>query len=187
MESVLRYILIIHCASPGDTEYPFEPNSRAKTMWYGTPLRHVIIANFPGVGEKDKLDAVFASAPPWLIWFTFGDYTAELLGLTLPNLSTVAGFARSKADFDLWYGLPSGAFERRPWPDGSDNEPLARTDLKLLRPDLERPDSQMTPRERRRARATYMKSHSIKRTDDWPILLPAKFLQLPTKLWGIRI
>ena len=68
---------------------------------YGMPLRHVIIANFPGVGEKDKLDAVFASAPPWLIWFTFADYTAKLLGLTLPNLSGVMGFARSKANFDL--------------------------------------------------------------------------------------
>jgi hypothetical protein len=160
----------------------YEPNSRDRTYMYGTPLRHVIIASFPGVSEKDKLDAVFASAPPWLIWFTFADYTAKLLGLTLPNLSTVAGFARSKANFDRWYGLPSGAFERRPWPDGPDNEPLARTDLKLLRPDLQRPDSQMTPRERRRARATYMKSHPIERTDDWPILLPSEFLELPTEL-----
>jgi hypothetical protein len=141
------------------------------------PLRHLIIASFPGVGEKDKLDAVFASAPPWLIWFTFADYTAKLLGLRLPNLSEVAGLARSKANFDLWYGLPSGAFKRRPWPGGPDNEPLARTDLKLLRRDLERPDSQMTPRERRRARATYMKSHPIEGPGDWPVLLPSEFLQ----------
>jgi hypothetical protein len=168
--------------APEDTEYPFEPNNRFRTLMYGMPLRHVIIASFPGVGEKDKLDAVFASAPPWLIWFTFGDYTAELLGLTLPNLSTVTGFARSKADFDRWFGLPSGAFERQPWPDGPDKEPLARTDLKLLRPDLEGPDSQMTPRECKRARATYMKSYPIECTNDWPILDPPESLRMPTEL-----
>jgi len=44
--------------------------------------------------EKEKLEQVFASAPPWLIWFTFADYTAELLGLSLPDLSSVAGDAR---------------------------------------------------------------------------------------------
>jgi hypothetical protein len=163
---------------PGDTEYRFEPDSRGSAVSYGMSLRHVVIASFPGADEKEQLDAVFASAPPWLIWFTFGDYTAELLGLTLPDLSGVAGFARSKANFDLWCGLPSGAFERCPWPDGPDNEPLARTDLKLLRPEMERPDDQMTPRERRRARATYMKSHPIERTDDWPPLLPAEFLEM---------
>ena len=180
--------------APGDTKYPFEPNSRDKAINYGMPLRHLIIASFPGVGEKDKLDAVFASAPPWLIWFTFADYTAKLLGLRLPNLSEVAGLARSKANFDLWYGLPSGAFERRPWPNGPDNEPLARTDLKLLRPDLklvrpdlQRPDSQMTPRERRRARATYRKPHPFDGPGDWPMLLPSEFLQLPTELWAKAI
>jgi hypothetical protein len=177
--------------APGDTEYPFQPNSRDRALMYGMPLRHLIIATCPGVSEKAKLDAVFASAPPWLIWFTFADYTAKLLGLTLPNLSGVAGFARSKANFDLLYGLPSGAFERRPWPNGPDKEPLARTDLKLLRPDLklvrpvqQRPDSQMTPRERRRA---YMKSHPFDGTGDWPMLFPSEFLQLPTELWAKAI
>jgi hypothetical protein len=55
---------------------------------------------------------------------------------------------------------------------------LARTDLTLLRPDMGRPDNQMTPRERRRACATYMKSHPINRTDDWPDLIPAEFLEM---------
>jgi hypothetical protein len=161
-----------------DGEYPFRPHNRDATRGIGEPLRHVVIASFPGADEKETLDTVFASAPPWLIWFTFGDYTAELLGLTAPDLSSVAGFARSKANFDRWYGLPSGAFERRPWPHGPDNEPLARTDLKLLRPEMERPDNQMTPRERRRARATYMKSHPIERPDDWPSLVPLEFLEM---------
>ena len=110
------------------------PYNRDGAMIRGTYLRHELIARFSGATEKEKLERVFASAPPWLIWFTFADYTAELLGLSQPDLSSVAGFARSKTDFDNWYGLPSGAFVPRPWPDGPDNEPLARTDLNLLRP-----------------------------------------------------
>jgi hypothetical protein len=127
----------------GSGEYLLEPHDRNSAVLTGMCLRHAVISDFPGANEKEKLDAVFRSAPPWLIWFTFGDYTAELLGLTLPDLSSVAGFARSKASFDLWWGLPSAAFERRPWPDGPDNEPLAHTDLNLLRPATQWPDSKM--------------------------------------------
>ena len=134
-------------------KYGFKPHDRSSTMLIGMLLRHAVISDFPGADDKEKLDAVFRSAPPWLIWFTFGDYTAGLLGLTLPDLSSVTGFARSKASFDRWWGLPSDAFERHPWPDGPDNEPLAHTDLNLLRPAKGRPDRQMTPRERRREHA----------------------------------
>jgi hypothetical protein len=151
---------------PFKSKYVFKPDSRDSTMLMGEPLRHMVIANFSGADEKEKLNATFASAPPWLVWFTFGDYTAKLLGLTIPDLSSVLGFARSKANFDLWYGFPSGAFERRPWPNGPDGEPLARTDLNLLRPEMERPVSQMSPRERKRA--ARMGSVTVKRPNEWP-------------------
>ena len=157
-------------------QYSFSPHNRNRTFIIGTHLRHVVIGTFRGADEKEKLKAVFETAPPWLIWFTFGDYTAGLLGLTLPDLSGVTGFTRSKANFDLWYGLPSDAFEPEPWANGSENEPLARTDLNLVRPTTPLPDHQMTPREQKRARATYLKSHALKRTDDWPTLSPAKHL-----------
>ena len=102
-------------------------------MITGTYLRHELIARFSGATEKEKLERVFASAPPWLIWFTFADYTAELLGLSQPDLSSVAGFARSKADFDNWYGVPSGAFV--PNPGRATNEPLAQhIDFKSITP-----------------------------------------------------
>jgi hypothetical protein len=158
-------------------EEHFPGDNRTGVRFFGIPLRHWTIASFPGADEKESLNKVFASAPPWLIWFAFGDYAAKLLGLTLPDLSTVAGFARSKADFDLWPGFPSGVFERRPWPDGPDNEPLARTDLQLLRPEVECPDGQMTPRERRRE--DYMKSHTIEHANDWPSLDSSEFLEMP--------
>ena len=73
-------------------------------------------------------------------------------------------------------GCLNGAFERRPWPDGPDSEPLAHTDLDLLRPAVAWPDSQITSRERKRARATYMKSDPIQHMDNWPGLITLEHL-----------
>ena len=161
--------------------YRHSPYGRDGATITGSYLRHALIDHFSGATEKEKLERVFRSAPPWLIWFSFGDYTAELLGLSLPDLSKVAGFARSKADFDNWYGLPSGAFVPRRWPDGPDNEPLARTDLNLLRPAMEGPINPTSRREHRRARAIYMKSRSAESSKGWPHLLRLELLTMPSK------
>jgi hypothetical protein len=158
--------------------YQGSPYDRNGVFLRGMYLRRELIARFSGATEKEKLEQVFASAPPWLIWFTFADYTAELLGLSLPDLSSVAGFARSKADFDNWYGLPSGAFVPRPWPHGPNDEPLARTDLNLLRPATERLINPTTRREQTRAHANFMKSRSAKTSKDWPDLIPLELLTL---------
>jgi hypothetical protein len=158
-----------NCFVWGPRPYQSSPHSRDGVFLTGAYLRHELIARFSGATGKQKLEGVFASAPPWLMWFAFADYTAELLGLSLPDLSSVVGFARSKTDFDNWYGLPSGPFVPRPWPDGPDNEPLSRTDLTLLRPTMERPINPTTRRERKVADACYMKSRSdnepLSRTD----------------------
>ena len=82
-------------------EYFFEPYNRDRVFLIGDPLRHMLITTFPGTDEKDKLNRVFKSATPWLIWFTFADYTAKLLDLDLPDLSTVSGFERSKKVFPV--------------------------------------------------------------------------------------
>ena len=95
----------------------FKPDGRNRLYPYdqvftlGFPVRHAVIKALSGADEKEKLSAAFASTPPWLIWFTFADYTAALLNLTLPDLSSVTGLARSKENFPGWYGLPNGAFE----------------------------------------------------------------------------
>src|SRR6516164_7142800 len=102
----------------------FRPYSRDNVVFLiGDPLRHVLLPTLSGADEKDKLNRVFKSAPPWLLWFTFADYSAKLLDLKLPDLSTVTGFERSKDIFHRWWGLPESAFECRPWPDGIDGEP----------------------------------------------------------------
>ena len=157
-------------------QYRFEPHNRDRVLILGTHLRHAVIGTFRGADEKEKLDAVFELAPPWLIWFAFGDYTAALLGLTLPDLSSVSVFARSKANFELWYGLPCDAFEPNPWPNGPENEPLARTNLDLIRPASQWPDSEMSPRAQKRARAIHLK-HADKHTVQWPDLPSAKYLE----------
>jgi hypothetical protein len=156
--------------------YSFEPHSPCVVYILGAAIRYMVIDSFPGADEKEKLDAVFASAPPWLIWFTFGDYTAKLLNLTLPDLSNVSCFERSEANFRLWYGLPSGTFERRPWPGGQDNQPLARTDLRLLRPETECMNNQLTRRERKQR--AIMESHRVKCPDEWPDMAPVQLLQM---------
>jgi hypothetical protein len=164
----------LHYINLQGEECRFPAHDRDSISGMGYALRHFVISSFPGADEKQKLDTVFATGPRWLLWFTFADYTAALLGLTLPDLSEVSQFSRSKQNFDLWWGLPSGAFERKPWPHGMEGEPLARTDLDLLRPAMEQPAGTMTHRELRRERATSMKSEGLQ---PWPALLSATILK----------
>jgi hypothetical protein len=114
-----------------------------------------------------------------LLWFTFADFTAKLLNLTIPDLSTVTGFMRTKANFDIWWGLPSGAFEQAPWPHGSEDEPLARTDLNLLRPTIEDTTRRITRRVLTRERAALQK---LQRGESqkawWPPVIPVEHLKL---------
>ena len=152
---------------------PFDPYSRNSVAVIGEYLRHLVISSFPGADEKAKLNAVFKSAPPWLLWFTFADYTAAVLGLELPDLSRVTCFARSRDAFDNWWGLPRGSFERRPWPKSLIKDPLSGTDLSLLRPQAAR-QALTTRRERKRAVVISPQASS---QDEWPILIPLELLQ----------
>jgi hypothetical protein len=74
--------------------------------------------------------------------------------------------------------LPIGAFERAPWPDGSEDEALARTDLNLLRPTIEGANRQMTRRELTRKHAAVMNSERGGCQEEWPGLIPATFLKM---------
>jgi hypothetical protein len=156
----------------------FEPYSSDNVTTMGDPVRHFVIASFPGKDEKEKLNTAFIAAPPWLLWFTFAAYTAKLLGLTLPDLSNVSRFIRSKKNFDIWWGLPTGAFERELWPRGRDQEPLARTDLSLLRPAITNSIRAMTRRELMRERMAFEKFTRDEKQRHWPDPPPAQVLKL---------
>jgi hypothetical protein len=153
------------------------PFSRDGVKIISMELRHELPEHFSGSNEKEILEKVFASAPPWLVWFAFGDLTAKLLGLPMPDLATVRHFARSKEDLANWYGLPMGAFEGRPWPNGPDNEQLSCTNLDLLRPARENTNHQMTRRESSRAKAAA--KYLAESTNEWPILIPVRYLTMP--------
>src|SRR5947207_3472934 len=102
----------------------FAPYDRGSVVETGEVLRHLFVSRLPGRTEKEKLNAILQSAPPWLIWFTFADYTAAVLDLELPDLSSVSRFARFRMVFDIWWALPGGAFERHPWPEGCESSLL---------------------------------------------------------------
>lgn len=160
---------------PATFEYSF-PFTRDQVLTIGDQLRHVAIATFPGRDEKEKLNNVLRSAPPWLLWFTFADYSAKLLGLRLRDLSSVRRFERSEQSFHGWWGLPSGAYECRPWPNGIGGEALARTDLSLF--GLEGIQNiPVTKRERTRALAHASRSDRDRKAE-WPSLISAAWLRL---------
>jgi hypothetical protein len=106
-------------------------------------FRRYFIPELPGANETDKLnDAIFELAPPWLLWFTHGDVFGKILGLKLPDFSSVNRFARGKINF---CELPEGPFECHPLPDGvydSFQVPSQK--------DASKRSMHMTPRERKR-------------------------------------
>jgi hypothetical protein len=59
----------------------FAPHDRGQVVEIGEVLRHLFVSRLPGRTEKEKLNSIFRTAPPWLIWFTFADYTAAVLDL----------------------------------------------------------------------------------------------------------
>jgi hypothetical protein len=69
-----------------------------------------ILPTLPGTDCTDKLSAIFAAAPPWLLWFTFADLTAAILELRPPDISSIEYCERSRRDFERWPLLPTGPF-----------------------------------------------------------------------------
>jgi hypothetical protein len=123
----------------------------------GLFCRENVLSSLSGADQKEKFAAMFASAPPWLVWFTYGDFTTEMMGIKTPDLSSVSRFVRSKATLTRWPLLPAGAFELCPWPDGSDNEPMTPSERESVRNEVLQLNDQMTPRERRRALVILLK------------------------------
>jgi hypothetical protein len=135
--------------------------------------RYLVLPHAPGKNDKEKIALIMASAPAWLLWFTFYDITARMLDLPAPDLSTMRKFSRSLTTLRQYPALPKGAFEYRPRPNGSDEEPLltAGERARLLK-GLLGVDEQTTPREGRRAMRLYSESALVSRYKGrpWPTL-----------------
>jgi hypothetical protein len=109
-------------------------------------FREYILPDLPGAEETEKLNAVLAKAPAWLLWFTNAELSVMCLGLKLPDLSSMSRFARPE---DCTDDLPDGAFELRRLPDGVEDQTLCLF-LELERKELAL-EAKLTPRERLRA------------------------------------
>jgi len=109
-----------------------------------------VMAELPGSTKKEKFQNFFSSAPPWLIWFTFADFTATFLDLTLPDLSSVKHFERSKSVFEKWPDLPDGKFEFRIRSDDFGLEELSTGDVFFLKDMQQVPAQKMTRLDRKR-------------------------------------
>ena len=101
--------------SGGDVEGPFDDRGAQSIAQY---FHEYILPDLPGADEIEKLNAVFAKAPAWLLWFTNAELAILCLGLKLPDLSSMSRFARPRRRGDY---LPYGAFELRRLPDGEED------------------------------------------------------------------
>jgi hypothetical protein len=105
-------------------------------------LKDISFLNFPELTNGRKFELIFRSTPPWLLWFTYVDAAAHVLGIKVPDLSNVSCFMRDERNA---LDIPKGPFECRPWPDGVYDK---FADQKQKRRALI--SEEMTPRERKR-------------------------------------
>lgn len=83
-----------------------------------------ILPDLPGRTQKEKLDAVFSEAPPWLLWFTYADVFAQIFDITMPDVSSMDTVPRKP--YAIIMGLPPGPFESRPGRVIPERRPLNR-------------------------------------------------------------
>ena len=130
-------------------EYIATPFDRLGAMYIANYFHKYFLPDLPGADETEKLNQILETAAPWLLWFTFGDFYGRLLGLTVPDVSSMSKFSRGELPFD-W--LPTGPFECDPVPPGTKD--------KFYKPADERPEvivlpDNLTRRERERAMRIY--------------------------------
>lgn len=144
------------------------PFARASSEMGSIYLRALVIKDWPGDTEQERLDAIFASMPPWLIWFTHAEVTANVLELSIPDISHVKQFVRDTNFPGDWPVLPRGAFEYRQWPDGSKDEPFTTADRDQLFESLGIWSPDMSKRERMNVIRRLVSGSPTKRTLIWP-------------------
>lgn len=106
-------------------------------------FRKYVLPDLPGEDEPAKFAAIFATVPPWLLWYTHADCCALLVGIKLPDLSCVSRFDRG----GLSALIPMGPFECRRLPKGV----YDRFTERGHKQHLARLSANMTARERKRA------------------------------------
>jgi len=118
--------------------YGFNPFEEFGAKWISDYFRREILSKRPGNNEQEKFDAIFASAPLWLLWFTWADVTVGCLQLEearariwpivaevlicifyhmTPDSRELSSYDRSVEILYHQPALPSGKFKKAPWSD----------------------------------------------------------------------
>ena len=79
-----------------DTRDPFESFMQRKLQ---NTSAEYFLPDLAGRDELGKFRLIFKKAPPWLLWFTYGDVNARILGIKLPDLSAVNRYIRDPQNF----------------------------------------------------------------------------------------
>jgi hypothetical protein len=108
------------------------------------------VPTLDGANDKEKFDPVFATAPPWLIWFTQADWTAQLLQFELPDLSEIKKYARPIKLLQIWPCLPQGKFDLCHGKNDRAHLDISFRDIEFYKERRDVPEELMTRLERKR-------------------------------------
>jgi hypothetical protein len=166
-----------------DTRDPFESFSATQIANY---FRKYFLPDLPGGDETEKFSLIFKKAPPWLLWFTYGDVNARILGIKLPDLSAVNRYIRDPQNFGN-KNLPPGPFECRLRADGSEDEVVIWTKYFLMRKKQKNEAKDVTPRERKRLRRIREKYETVSKPwRDQEVITKIAELRLLTRISGLN-
>ena len=159
---------------------PFDSFSATQIGKY---FRKYFLPDLPGGDQAEKFGLIFKRAPPWLLWFTYGDVNARILGIKLPDLSTVNRFIRDPRNVGNDY-LPPGPFECHLRADGVEDEIAIWT--KVIKKKLKDETHGLTPHERKRiARIREKYKNVSKPLSDQEVITKFAVLLLLTQISGL--
>jgi len=94
--------------------------------FYNLAVRHIahyfyecVLPEISGSDSRVKFNRILAAAPLWLLWFTYMDWHARQLDLTVPDLSSVSRLVREP--FPRSSTLPKGPLVAQQLPAGCED------------------------------------------------------------------
>jgi hypothetical protein len=149
-------------------------------------FRKHFLPDLAGADEVEKFSLIFKKAPPWLLWFTYGDLYARMLGIKLPDLSTVERFIRDPRTF-VTDRLPPGPFECRLRDDGSEDQVAIWIQNWMIKKKHKNEANDVTPRQRKRiARIREKYKNVTKPLSDQEVITKIAVLHLLSCMSGLN-
>jgi len=161
---------------------PFVSHGATRIAKY---FREHFLPDLPGADEREKFSLILKKAPPWLLWFTYGDVNARILGIKLPDLSTVNRFIRDPQNV-MKDKLPPGPFECCLRAHGSEDQLAIVIKDWMAEKKRKNEANGVTPRERKRIRRIREKYKNIsKPLSDQEVITKFAVLHLLSCISGL--